>query len=233
VVRRWRRAALTLLALACTARAGDRLEVQRVAFSPDGTRALVVTGGVRDGSGFSIAAVTVLDTGTGRVRQTASVRSETRPVPALVDDLLRRERARLFPLGLWPGKVSRPVYSRRFPVQAPQWAEGVPAGRSVTVPVLLWTRPVPVRLSVQALPSRCSFPEMLPSGERPAGFTLSVNGQTVHTDRSLPAGRACAARYALEAVYVQGNRAVFLVRAYTPGFEGPNAEVVAVAATLR
>lgn len=229
----WRRAALTLLALACTAGAGDRLDVHRVAFSPDGTRALVVTGGVQDGSGFSTAALTVLDTGTGHVRQTADARSETRPVPALVDDLLRRERARLLLPGLWPGKVARPVYTRRFPIQAPDWAEGVAAGRAITVPVRLWTRPVPVRLSVQALASRCAFPEMLPPGERPAGFTLTVNGQTVHTDRSLPTGRACAARYALEGVYVQGNRAVFLVRAYTPGFEGPNAEVVAVAATLR
>lgn len=229
----WRWAALALLALACTARAGDRLEVQRVAFSPGGTHALVVTGGVQDGSGFSAAALTMLDTGTGRVRHTASARSETRPVPALVDDLLRRGRARLLPLGLWPGKVARPVYSRRFPVQAPDWSEGVSAGQAVTVPVPLWTRPVPVRLSVRALPSRCAFPGMLPPGESPAGFALTVNGQTVHTDRSLPAGRACAARYALERVYVQGNRAVFLVRAYTPGFEGPNAEVVAVGATLR
>ncbi|MEW6422812.1 MAG: hypothetical protein AB1511_13990, partial [Deinococcota bacterium] len=55
--------ALALLILASSARAGDRFEVLRVAFSPYGTRALVVTGGVQDGSGFSVAALTVLNPG--------------------------------------------------------------------------------------------------------------------------------------------------------------------------
>ncbi|EYB68272.1 hypothetical protein DEIPH_ctg025orf0129 [Deinococcus phoenicis] len=226
-------AALALLALAPTARAGDRLDVLRVAFSPYGTRALVVTGGVQDGSGFSVAALTVLGTGNGQNLLSAQARSETRPVPTVVTALLARERPRLIPLGLVPGKTPPPVYVRTFPALAPVWAEGVRAGASATTPVRLWSRPVPVRLAVQPLPSRCPYPKALPPGERPAGFTLSVNGQTVHADRALPPERLCAARYALDRVYVQGNRAIFIVRAYTPGFEGPNAEVVAVAAMLR
>jgi predicted secreted protein len=227
------RVGLTLLALAPVAQAGDRTEVQRVAFSPHGTRALVVTGGVQDGSGFSVAALTALDTGSGRTLLSARARSETRPVPAVVDALLMQERARLAPQGLTPGRTARPVYARTFPVLAPAWTEGVKAGASRVTPVRLWTRPVLVRLSVRALPSSCAYPEMLPGGERPAGFTLTVNGQTVHADRVLPPERSCAARYALDRVYVQGNRAVFILRAYTPGFEGPNAEPLVVAATLK
>lgn len=228
-----RSAVLTLLALASSALAGDRLDVRQVAFSAGGTRALVVTGGVQDGSGFSVATLTALDTATGRPLLGASARSEAGPVSSVVAGLFRREGPRLAALGLGSGRAARPVYVRTFPIQAPLWTEGIPAGRSATTPVRLWTRPVPVRLTVRALPSGCRFRDLLPPGERPAGFTLTVNGQTVHSDRVLPAGRACAARYALERVYVQGNRAVFIVRAYTPGFEGPNAEVVAVAARLR
>lgn len=224
---------LTLLALAATARAGDRLDVERVAFSPDGTRALVITAGVQDGSGFSLATLTALDTRTGRTLLAVSARSETAPVSAALAGLLRREGARLARLGLRPDRTARPVYARTVPVQAPVWTEGTPAGRSTVTPVRLWTRPVAVWLTVRPAASGCRFPDLLPDGEGPAGFTLTVNGQTVHTDRVLPARRECAARYALERVYVQGNRAVFIVRAYTPGFEGPNAEVVAVAARLR
>src|SRR4028119_493951 len=147
--------ALTLLALAATARAGDRLDVRRVAFSPDGTRALVVTAGGRDGrgvrpatvhalhtragraplvvaagvldgSGFSLATVQALDTRTGRTLLKVAARSETRPVPAVVTALLIRERPRLAPLGLTPGRAARPVYTQTVPVQAPVWAEGTP-----------------------------------------------------------------------------------------------------------
>lgn len=219
--------------LASAARAGDRPGALRVNFSPNGQHALVVTGGVQDGSGFSTAALTVLDTGTGRTRFAAAARSETRPVSAVVGGLLSRERPRLAALGLPRVQEARPVYAHPTPVAAPAWSEGLQAGQAVTLPIRLWSRPVPVRLEVRALPPKCAFRDMLPPGAPPAGFTLKVGGQAVHTDRALPAARACAAGYALDRVYVRGNRAVFLVRVYTPGFEGPNAELMAVATTLK
>lgn len=226
-------AALALLILASSARAGDRFEVLRVAFSPYGTRALVVTGGVQDGSGFSVAALTVLNPGQEQPLLEASARSETQPVPAVVNTLLAREHPRLIALGVIPGRLVQPVYTRTFPAATPSWAEGTRAGTFSSRVVRLWSRPVPVRLTVRSLPSRCPSLGLLPPGERPAGFTLTVNGQTVHDDLVLPPDRLCAARYALDQVYVQGNRAVFIIRAYTPGFEGPNADVVIVAARLR
>lgn len=226
-------AVLGLLLLSPVARAGDRLDVARVAFSPDGTRALVVTDGVQDGSGFGVARLSVLETAGGRPLYAASARSTSEPATWVRDWLLRSEAVVLSSLGLRPERAARPVYARTFPKAAPLWTEGTRAGSSATTPVRLWSRPVPVRLTVRNVPSRCAFPEMLPTGERPAGFTLIVNGQIVHADRALPPGRECAARYALDQVYVQGDRAVFIVRAYTPGFEGPNADVVIVAARLR
>lgn len=224
---------LALLAFASTAQAGNRPDVRCVVFSPDGTRALVLTGGVQDGSGFGTAGLTVVDTGTGRTLREVKATSQTGTVEEVVASLLRGEQALLSRNGLTPGRSARPVYARPFPVQAPLWTEGLPAGASATIPVRLWTRPVPVRLSVRSLPSSCRSTDLLPPGEGPAGFTLSVGGQVVHADRSLPAARECAVRYALERVDVRGNRAVFVLRAYTPGFEGPNAEPVVVAATLR
>lgn len=109
--------ALTLLTLAPTALAGDRFGVQQVAFSPDGTRALVVTGGVQDGSGFSVAALTALNTEQGQPLLEASVRSATQPVPATVNTLLAREHSRLLALGLLPGRLAQPVYTRTYPAQ--------------------------------------------------------------------------------------------------------------------
>ncbi|SMB91748.1 DUF2259 domain-containing protein [Deinococcus hopiensis] len=227
------RTVLTLLALVSTAQAGDRPEVQRVMFTADGTHALIVTGGVQDGSGFSDAALTVLDTGTGRTLLEARTRSETLPVSAVVQALLTREQARLARLRITPRPAARAVYARSWTTLSPAWSEGLGAGQAATFPVRLWTRPVAVRLEVRPLPSSCRWRDTLPPRAQPAGFTLKVGRQVVHLDRTLPPARACAARYALDHVYVQGNRAVFLLRAYSPGFEGPNAEVVAVAATLK
>ncbi|WP_034383530.1 DUF2259 domain-containing protein [Deinococcus sp. YIM 77859] len=226
-------AVLGLLTLTVSARAGDRLDVQRVAFSPEGARVLVLWGGVQDGSGLSVARLSVLDTASGRPLYAASARSTSESAAWVRDWLWRSEETALGRLGVRSSRAAQPVYARAFPRAAPVWTEGTRGDASTTTLVRLWSRPVPVRLTVRALPSRCAFPEMLPEGERPAGFILTVNGQTVHADRSLPPDRECAARYALDRVYVQGNRAVFIIRAYTPGFEGPNADVVTVAAQLR
>ena len=127
-----------------------------------------------------------------------------------------------------PGRSVQPVYRRSFP-KFVTWAEGTPPGKASVTPVKLWTRAVTVRLNVTAAPGHCRYAGLLPEGERPASFTLTVNGQRVAAGR----GDSCTTRYALEAAYVQGNRAAFVLRAYTVGFEGPDAKLQVVAATLR
>lgn len=221
------------LALLGGAEAGNRLDVERVAFSPDGTRALVVEAGTLDGSGFGAARLWVLSTTTGAVLRRAQAQAEAPDPAPVVSRLLRQEAGVLRQHALNPARAARPVYARTFPVMAPVWAEGTGAGTTLIRPVRLWTVPVPVALRVQPLASGCRWRDLLPPGEGPAGFTLTVRDQVIHQDRTLPPERECAARYALDRVYVQGNRAVFIVRAYAPGFEGPNADVVPVAARLR
>ncbi|MFC4637265.1 DUF2259 domain-containing protein [Deinococcus hohokamensis] len=221
------------LALAPVAQAGNRLAVQHVAFNPAGTQVLLVTAGQLDGSGFSAAQLQVVDTNSGHILRQGGLQSETLGVRQTVTALLKREEAALRRWNLWPGRMSTPVYRRVFPSQAPTWAEGAAAGQSRTMKVRVWSWAIPVTLNVSARPGTCAFRDLLPSGEGPAGVALLVNGQPLYRDRALPPARACAARYALERLDVQGNRVAAVLRVYTPGFEGPDAQPLLVAGRLR
>ncbi|UBV43687.1 DUF2259 domain-containing protein [Deinococcus taeanensis] len=222
---------LLWLALTGSALANDRLPVTQVRFSASGERVLAVTQGARDGSGFGTAQVTVLSTTSSRVTFQAQRTADQAPGHVLTD-LLAAPATRAALSGLAGRPLSRPRYQRVYSVSFPRWSDATPPGQTQVTPVALWSRAVPVRLHVVPLPSDCS-PELLPPGERPAGFILSVNGQEVWRDRALPSGRACAARYTLERVDVQGNRVLVTVRAYGPGFEGPDATALFVAVTLK
>lgn len=223
-------------ALAGIAQAGDRMQVGRVNFSPNGQQVLVVVEGVQDGSGFPYAALHLLDTGTGREWRASSQSQNTATTPAqLTAELLRQYRSTLQKAGVTgSGKqVPRnavPRYQASSPKVAPTWNEGVGAGETQQQSVQLWTNAVPISLQVLSAQTPCKGAALalLPAGQPPARFILSVNGQQVATS-AVP----CAARYALERVDVQGNRALLTLRAYTPGFEGPNAEPYFVATTLR
>lgn len=221
--------ALGLLSLSATALAGDRLSVTRVAFNADGSRALVMVQGQQDGSGFPVAELHLLNTATGRTWTfRAQGKSEGQSSPQLMTDLLAGQKNTLRQLGYQSGKTSAARYQRPTPATAPTWNEGVGAGQAQQTSVKLWTQAVPITLQVQAAQTPCPHPELLPAGQLPARFTLSVRGQQVAAT-AVP----CAARYSLERVDVKGNRAVFSVRAYTPGFEGPDAQPLFLAVTLR
>ncbi|NTX99505.1 DUF2259 domain-containing protein [Deinococcus sp. JMULE3] len=223
-----------LLAFSLTSLAGanERLPVTQVRFSTDGSQVMTVVSGDRDGSGFGHAQVTVLDTQSGRTVHQATRTADAGPASVL-NALLTTPATRAVVAPFTARPLSPPRYQRAYPVPYPRWADGMGAGQTELTPVRLWTHPVPVRLEVLRLPARCPYPEMLPPGERPAGFRLVVNGQEVWRDRALPPERACATRYRLDRVDVQGNRALFTLRALTPGFEGPDAVPVFVAALLR
>jgi predicted secreted protein len=217
--------------LGTPALAANRPEVTRVAFSPDGARVLVLTRQILDGSGFPEARLVVLDTATGRTLRDRTLSDETPGVTpaALEAQVLRGEQARLKGWNLWPGRTSVPRY--RAPTSPfPTWGEGIGAGQSRSVPVALWSRPVPLVLGVRASGVACDFPDLLPGGAVPATFTLRVGGQRVAGPVRLP---TCAARFRLDRVDIQGDRALLTVRAYRPGFEGPDSLPVFVAARLR
>ena len=223
--------ALCAALLGVPALAANRPEVTRVAFSPGGARVLVLTRQVLDGSGFPEARLVVLDTATGRTLRDRTLSDQTPGVTpaALETRVLRAEQARLKGWDLWPGRTSVPRY--RAPASPfPAWSEGIGAGQSRRVLAPLWSRPVPLVLDVRASGAACDYPELLPGGAVPAAFTLRVGGQRVTAQVRLP---GCAARFRLDRVDVQGDRALLTVRAYRPGFEGPDALPVFVAARLR
>ena len=215
--------------------AGDWPEVRRVSFSADNARVLVQTGWVQDGSGFPRASLGLFDTATGRTLlrlNSFSEHPDTTPAQ-LLGRMTQGQTQRLKQAGLLDRPASQPRFvgptPRPFP--QPQWSDAVRAGQSKTYSVFLWSRNVPVELKVQPSKVACAYAGLLPAGEGPATFTLKVNGQTIPTPQT-PAVE-CAARYTLDRVDLSGNRVLLTVRAYAPGFEGPNAMPIFLAATLR
>ncbi|WP_309571776.1 DUF2259 domain-containing protein [Deinococcus sp.] len=227
-----RRLLALLLTSGAVALANERLPVDHVRFSWNGGHVLVLTSGLRDGSGVGTASLHVLNTSSGTAVYHGT-RSADLPPSTLRAALLTTPPtpARLNAWGLRPGRVHPARFNRSYPTPYPRWSDAALSGQSQQTFVRLWTQPVPVSLDVYTLPSSCPYPDML-GGAVLAGFRLSVNGQVVFQDAALPGDRRCAAGYTLERVDVQGNRALLTVRAYVPGFEGPDAEPVFIAVTL-
>ena len=218
-----------LLLLTGVAQAGDRLAVNRVSFNATGSHALAMIQGVQDGSGFPVARLHLLNTSTGREWKVSSQTQNTSTTAqALMTTLLNAQKPNLKQQGYASGVTSTPRFKRTFPMQAPTWQEGAGAGQTEQNSVKLWTRAVPVNVQVLPAQTPCKYTNMLPQGTTPARVVLRVNGQQVAAT-AVP----CAARYSLERVDVKGNRALFTLRAYTPGFEGPNAEPLFIATTLQ
>lgn len=216
--------------------AGDWPEIKQVSFSADNARVLVQTAWQQDGSGFSRASLGLFDTATGRALLRLNSFSENPEVtPAqLLGRMTQGQTQRLKQAGLLGRPANQPRFVATVPgrtLPQPQWSDAVRAGQSKTYSVFLWSRNVPIELKVQPSKVACAYAGLLPAGERPATFTLKVNGQTIPTPQT-PAVE-CAARYTLDRVDLSGNRVLLTVRAYAPGFEGPNAMPVFLAATLR
>ncbi len=225
---------LTLAATVTLAAANERIPVNQVRFSPTSARVMVLSSGVQDGSGFGTASLKVFSTATGGLLYSRQKTADALP-NTLRWNLLTTQPtpATLSAYGLTPGAVSAAKYNRVYPQPFPQWSDGLGAGQTGITSVALWSVPVPIKLNVYALPSTCPYGDLLGPGNAPTGFSLTVNTQTIHQDLSLPTDRKCAARYSLERVDVRGNRVLVTVRAYGPGFEGPDATPVFIAATLR
>lgn len=219
-----------LVAAASSAFAGDRVPVVQVKFSPSSSRVMAVTAGVLDGSGFGFASLDILNTLGGvalyHKQKSADVTAavaraqllSTPPTPAT-----------LSANGLTPGIISAPKFQRAYATQLPAYTEAVLAGGSQVTNVVLWTVPVPIKLSVSARPSTCTTLE----GHLAAGFTLNVRNQVIHADApTLPVSRQCQVGYTVDRVDVRGNRILVTVRAYSFGFEGPDAKPIFIAAKL-
>lgn len=244
---RWSMRRFIALALALTsavAVAGDRIPVVQVKFSPWGTRVAATQAGETDGGGFGTARLDILNTQTGYTLYRRSRTDETGASASASASAVRAALlaapptpARLLSNGLTPGVNSVPRFVRRYPTPLPSYDEAALAGQSQTINVALWTVPVPIKLTVMPRPGNCPNPDLL-NGYQNAGFTLKVRNQVIHTDaalpsRPLPGDRRCAVGYTVDRVDVRGNRILVTVRAYSIGFEGPDARTVFVTAKLR
>ena len=200
----------------------------RYGFSADGEVHLLLTHWTQDGSGFPAASLRVVRQGVGVLLEDELVvqpQSDAEEAPTSVqvaEQLLARHGARLEALGL-----AQPIPGQ------PVWAQAVP------LPALTgWPAQEPQRLTLQYLPgalkqvevlpqvayNTCAVADLLPESVSPVGLRLRVNGQNWFRDPlHLPEGRACVAGYRLEAVWQQGDAVAVLLRAYAPGFEGPDA----------
>jgi predicted secreted protein len=224
---------LTLAAAVTWAAANERIGIDQVRFSTHSARVMVLSSGVRDGSGLGTASLKVFSTATGAQLYSHQKTADAAPNTLRWNLLVTPPApAILSAYGLTPGTVSSARYNRVYPQPFPQWSDGLGAGQTGTTPVALWSVPMPIKLRVYALPSTCPYGDLLGPGDVPSGFSLTVNTQTIHRDVTLPADRNCAARYSLERVDVRGNRVLVTVRAYGPGFEGPDATPIFIAATL-
>ncbi|MVN87217.1 DUF2259 domain-containing protein [Deinococcus sp. HMF7620] len=230
-------ALLTISALwASAAQANERLPVAHIQFSATGERVVTVVSGERDGSGFGYAALNVLSTGSGQTLANRTRTGEDQSAPQVRQALLNEAATQtvLRGAGLTLGKASVPRYTRAYATPYPRWQDGLRPGVTQVTPVKLWSRAVPVSLKVVPLRAQsCAYPDFIFPGERPAGFELRINGQLIYQDTLSSPGRNCAVRYSLERVDVQGNRVLVTLRAYSMGFEGPDAAAVFVAATLK
>lgn len=223
-----------VLAFLTSAWAGNRFPVAQVSFSSNSEQVLAITAGIADGNGFPHARLVLLSTKTGKKLRdiTFEPHDSSRSSALVLNELLEKEKALLIQYGLWPGLNSVAKWQDKIPHHIPQWNEGIGAGSTKVWPVSFWGTPIPIELKVhKAKQNKCEYQGMIPKGDVPAYFTLKVGKQMIPT--SFKPLSPCTSRYSIERVDLQSNRVLITLRAYSVGYEGPNATAVFVAAELK
>lgn len=212
--------------LAPLAAAADLPQPYRYGFSPDGAYHLMLTRWTQDGSGFPAAHLRVVRQGVGvmledRLIMGTGSGGENQTPQQVAEALLARHAARLAELGLSAPAPGQPLWAQAVPQPA---LSGWPQQEAqlVSLPTAVPGGVGSIEVRPQAVFNTCEMAGMLT--QEPLGLRLRVNGQDWFRDSTrLPAGRACVTAYRLEAAWQQGNAVAVLLRAYSPGFEGPDA----------
>ncbi|MDO4264732.1 MAG: DUF2259 domain-containing protein, partial [Deinococcus sp.] len=216
---------LLLTLLTAQAAAANLPQPYRYGFSPDGAYHLMLTSWTEGGSGFPAASLRVVRQGVGVVLEDRQVQREdgaSAPTSQQVADaLLARHADQLRALGLEQPVPGQVLWAQAAPLPAlagwpPQEPQTVTLGKGVPSSVQsLEVRP-------QAAYNTCQFSGLLPAA--PVGLRLKANGADWFRDGArLPESRACVAGYRLEAAWQHEGAVAVLLRAYSPGFEGPDA----------
>lgn len=217
---------LLLTLLTAQAAAANLPQPYSYGFSPDGAYHLMLTHWTEDGSGFPAASLRVVRQGVGVVLEDRQVlRAESgagvQTSEQLAEALLARHAERLNALGLKQPVPGQVLWAQAVPLPAlagwpPQEPQTVTLGKGAPSSVQS------IEVRPQAAFNTCQFSGLLPAA--PVGLRLKVNGADWFRDGTrLPESRACVAGYRLEAVWQHGDAVAVLLRAYSTGFEGPDA----------
>jgi len=198
--------------------------VTTVGFSGDGRYVAVEAVWTQDGSGFPYRELMVLDVPRNVYARRARLGGEAwMDAQARLDAEYARVRAQL--LRAFGIRASRPGTALYRAAGRSDQPSAFP--RSLALTYL--GRPVQVSVNTLPLPSRCDHPD--PQSTR--GLAVVVNGRVFQRDARLPDVRKCTFAYRLEEVRAYRNSAVILLRAFSPGFEGPDAWPMIVTGALR
>ena len=211
-----------LAALSGLARAANYPNVVQQGFSRDARYHLLLTSWIQDGSGFPAAALQITEVR----RNTVAYRRQfvwkhggagNAKLPALVKQWRGAQQGVLKRYGL-----TSPLPGERLFNVLPQ--PGYPSA----APVSTLTKAGTFTLTSLPLPSKCQF------SKRPTlGLALTLGGRELQRDTRLPASRACSGGYRLETAYRYKSGLAVIVRAFLPGFEGPDALPLVVTAALK
>ncbi|ADV66763.1 DUF2259 domain-containing protein [Deinococcus maricopensis] len=209
---------LILTALLGTASAANVPEILQAGFSPDGRHHLLLTAYVQDGSGLPTATLQVTDVRANTILLRAELTTrEGASARTVAQQLMTAQRAALTRYGLTRPLTGRRLFLKTFRAPVP-WPQ--PQALE-TLTAAGWT----LALRTYPVPNACDDRAgrgLLPATLTPSGLSLRVNGVDLQHDARLPRSRACAAQYRLETAWVYGRNLAVVVRAYTPGFEGPD-----------
>ncbi|WP_425145884.1 DUF2259 domain-containing protein [Deinococcus sp.] len=204
--------------------AADFPAIVQQGFSPDGAYHLLLTAYYQDGSGFPSAALQITDvrrnTVAYRLEQTWKHEDErANNLAALVAQWRSGQTSVLSRYHLTTPALGTRLF--QLPRLTPQL---YPPTSTASVA----TRVGQLKLSGFALPSNCTYSDF-PT----LGFALKLGARNLQHDRRLPASRACASGYSLDAAYQYKSSLAVILRVYLPGFEGPDAVPLVVTAVLK
>ena len=203
-------------------RAANHPDIVQQGFSQDARYHLLLTSNVRDGSGFPSAALQITDVQRNFIvyRRTHTWKDNAgTALQTLVAAWRSGQTNILAKYHLTSPVIGDQLFNR--PALPPQSYPGDSTATQATRAGLLTLVPV-------ALPSTCGYSDL------PArGFSLKLGSRELQHDRRLPASRTCASGYTLETAWRYRQSLAVIVRAYSQGFEGPDATPLVVTTHLR
>ena len=213
-----------MLALACSGFtfAANAPRVVTQGFSPDARYHLLLTEVVLDGSGFPSAALQITDVTRNRIvysREQVWKEASGAQLNTLVQGWQTSQTGILKTYGL-----TAPIAGEQLFRVTPLPPLAYPATTTVNIQSQLGQ----FTLSARPLPSNC------PPSDRPTqGFSLTLGSRVLQNDVRLLASRACARGYRLETAWTYKSGVAVILRAYSRGFEGPDATPMVITGSLR